>query len=163
MVTDSRVLSKSVHVSKKHSLSQNASIRRIQSLYFQHVVSLRWVTQCCRAPRCPRCLPTILHCSRRGRGFLAAAAATLCGDATCSEFTSDQRRVFPSCVVSQLDVSYLRLSLLGWKLWKFCLADAWMGTKPCLLSFSGDESACRQEVMSAGLTDRKDPLELSQS
>lgn len=86
MVTDCRVLSKSVHVSKKRSLS---SVQRIQSLYFQHVVSLRWVTRCCRAPRCPRCLPTILHCSRRGRGFLAAAAAaTLCGDATGTEFTS---------------------------------------------------------------------------
>lgn len=92
MATDSRVLSKSAHVSKKRSLSQNASIRRIQTLYFQHVVSLRWVTPCCTAPRCPRCLPTILHCSRRGRGFLAAAAAaaaTLCGDATCSPQTRD--------------------------------------------------------------------------
>lgn len=29
--------------------------------------------QCCKAPRCPRCLPTILQCWRQELGSLAAA------------------------------------------------------------------------------------------
>lgn len=45
----------------------------------------------------------------------------------------------------------LRFSLLGLKFWKLCLAVAWIGTKPCLLSFSGAESACLDGSSQMGL------------
>lgn len=54
----------------------------------------------------------------------------------------------PTCKIKVITVinlpeedSYLRFSLLGLKFWKLCLAGAWIGMKPCLLSFSGAESA----------------------
>ena len=51
--------------------------------------------------------------------------------------------------------SHLRFSLLALKFWKLCLVVAWIGMKPCLLSFSGAESACRGESLRVLLTGRQ--------
>lgn len=103
------------------------------------------VRRCCRVPRCPRCRPTILRRSWPLRGYLSDEAGPVWRNTTRRGFRFYLQSVMTSWF-HRLKGSHLRFSLFELKVWKLCRVVAWMGMKPCLLSFSGAESACRDKV-----------------
>lgn len=103
------------------------------------------VRRCCRVPRCPHCRPTILRRSWPLRGYLSDEAGPVWRNTTRRGFRFYLQSVMTSWF-HRLKGSHLRFSLLELKFWKLCRVVAWIGMKPCLLSFSGAESACREKV-----------------